>query len=725
MVVSGLSPRKRRLALVVAGLLPVAMFVPASSARLADTAPGAPGGPALWTRGNKTGFGTARTLASKVWYTVGDGKATELFYPRIDTPSVRDSQLIVTDGQTFTDREDRDTTHQTRVLPGRGLTYRVVNTAKSGRYRITKTFVTDPARSTVLVKIRFVSLTGRRYRVYVLHDPALGNDGTDDTGSGLHGTLLSAQSDIGSALAADPALTQTSSGYLGVSDGWTDLRTDHRMDWSYVAPTPGNVVQTGRTILTGLPGAQRLTLAVGFGTDSATAAAAARASLHTGFVPVSQEYGAGWRSYLSKLDPIPRSARRWRTTYRVSEMVLAASEDKTFRGGFVAAPARPWAWATELRDIAVYHAVWSRDQYQIATGLLADGDRPAANRALSYLWDVQQRRDGSFPQNSRLDGTLVFDSLQMDEVSFPIVLAWQLGRTGAADWKHVRRSAEYLVAHGPASLQERWENLPGYSPATIAAEIAGLVCAADIARRNGHGLTARRYLATADAWQLNVNRWTRTTNGPLSGNPYYLRVSVTGDANAATEIQVPDGGPLVDQRAIVDPSFLELVRLGVKRADDPGIRSTLAVIDKTLKFRTPNGPFWRRSSFDGYGERRDGSPWGPTDDGSGLTLGRGWPLLTGERGEYRLADGRSAQRYLDAMALSANRGSHFIAEQVWDHRPPAGDQGFRAGEGSTSARPLAWSHAQFLRLARSIDAGYPIETPQIVACRYQTELCRH
>ena len=298
-------------------------------------------------------------------------------------------------------------------------------------------------------------------------------------------------------------------------------------------------------------------------------------------------------------------------------MVLAASEDKTYRGGFVAAPARPWAWATELRDIAVYHAVWSRDLYQIATGLLADGDRPAANRALSYLWDVQQRPDGSFPQNSRLDGTLVFDSLQMDEVAFPIVLAWQLGRTGAADWKHVRRSAEYLVAHGPASLQERWENLPGYSPATIAAEIAGLVCAADIARHNGHGLTARRYLATADAWQLNVNPWTRTTNGPLSGDPYYLRVSVTGDANAGTQIQVPDGGPLVDQRTIVDPSFLELVRLGVKRADDPGVRSTLAVVDKTLRFRTPNGPFWRRSSFDGYGERRDGSPGDPPTTGRG------------------------------------------------------------------------------------------------------------
>ena len=373
----------------------------------------------------------------------------------------------------------------------------------------------------------------------------------------------------------------------------------------------------------------------------------------------------------------------------------------------------------------MYHAVWSRDLYQIATALIADGDVAGARRALDYLWDVQQRPDGSFPQNSRLDGEAVFGGLQMDEVAFPIVLAWQLGRTGSADWTHVRLSADFLVARGPRTDQERWENIAGFSPATIAAEIAGLVTAADIARRNGDNGRSASYLAKADEWQANLRKYTVTTNGPLSDRPYYLRITDNGDANTGAMIQISDGGPRVDQRRVVDPSFLDVVRLGVKSANDPDVRSTLPVIDRELRYRTPNGFFWHRASFDGYGEKRDGSQWEPVPAGSGLTLGRGWPLLTGERGEYVLARGGNAQPFLDTMARSADDSSFFLAEQVWDHRAPANGNNplFTPGENTFSATPLVWSHAQFLRLASSIDAGRPVETPTVVACRYDTTLC--
>ncbi len=733
------SPASVRLGVVaLAVLLPAAALTPAEAAPPPSSraapgvltsrdgiAPGAPGGAARWTNGAKVGFGTSHTTDSKVWYTVSRGKATEMFYPRIDTPSVRDSLLVVSDGSTFTDREDRDTRHRTRVQRGRGLTFQVVNTARSGDYRITKTFVTDPARDTLLVDVTFRSLTGEPYDVYVLHDPALGNDGSDDTARGSESAMLSSQADMGSAVVADPALTDVSSGYFGVSDGWTDLKRDHRLDWSYTAPEQGNVVQVARTALTGLRGAQRMSLAVGFGPTAGAGESTARETLASAFGEVADSYAAGWRRYLRHLKPMAGSARDWRRQYRVSQLVLAASEDKTVRGGFVAAPARPWAWAFELRDLPVYHAVWSRDQYQIATGLLASGDRAAASRALSFLWRVQQQPDGSFPQNSRLDGEPIFGELQMDEVAFPIVLAWQLGRTGPADWRRVRRSADFLLREGPESPQERWENLGNYSPATIAAEITGLVCAARIAKLNGADQDARRYLSTADRWQQRVEGWTATTNGPLADDPYYLRVTTDGHPDTGTQIQVPDGGPLVDQRRIVDPSFLELVRLGVKRADDPAIRSSVRVVDRLLRFSTPNGPFWHRSSFDGYGETRAGRRWEPTDDGSRTTLGRGWPLLTGERGEYNLAAGLDAQGNLDTMARAANGGTGFMSEQVWDHRPPTPDKGrFKLGEGTLSARPLTWTHAQFLRLARSVDAGHPVETPQIVACRYDSELCR-
>ena len=694
------------------------------SAATGSQAPGAPGQASTWSPGDKEGFGTARAGASKVWYTLNDGALSEVFFPRIDTPATRDTQLAVSDGATFADREDTATTHAVAMPDARSLVYRQVNTARSGNYRITKTYTTDPARSAVLVDIRFESLTGRPYSVYVLHDAGLGLNANDDMGWSAGGGLVASDGVLSGAVLASSGFTGTSSGYLSRSDGWSDLQDNFRMDWSYTARQRGNVVQLGRTRLTGLPGAQRLTLALGFAATPAAAASTAARALDRGFAAARTAYSTGWHRYLSSLRPVPRSAARWRTTYDVSAMVLAASEDKTFRGGFVAAPGRPWAWANSLQFLPVYIAVWSRDLYQIATALLAAGDTAAAHRALDYLWEVQQRPDGSFPQNSRLDGEAVFGGLQMDEVAFPIVLAWQLRRTGAADWDRVRRSADFIVANGPSTPQERWENIGGYSPATIAAEIAGLVCAADIARRNGQAATAARYLATADGWQSNLEGWTVTTNGPLSSDPYYLRITADGDANAGTEIQISDGGPLVDQRRVVDPSFLEVVRLGVKSALDPNVRSSLPVIDRELRYDTANGQFWHRASFDGYGEQRDGSQWEPVPTGSGLTVGRGWPLLTGERGEYRLAAGQSAQRQLDTMARAGDDTTFLIAEQVWDHQPPAdGDPRFVPGESTFSAAPLAWSHGQFIRLASSIDAGRPVETPTIVACRYHTTLC--
>jgi glucoamylase len=715
------APRRCAVALA-AGLLliPLALAPPAGAAD--GTAPGAPGERATWTPADKQGFGTARSVESKLWFTLGNGELTEVYHPRLDTPSMRDLQLVVSDGRSFADREDTATRHQVRLLDPTGLRYQQVNTALSGRYRITKTYASDPASDALLIDVDLESLDGAAYQVYALLDPALANSGDDDTGSS-DGAALVARDPHGeaSALLARPGFTATSSGFLGASDGWTDLAHDFRMDFHYRLAENGNVVQTGRTSLTGRPGAQRLTLALGFGATTPAALATATGSLRRGFSAVAGDYAAGWHAYLDTLAPVPASARRWRALYELSALVLAAHEDKTFRGGFIASPSMPWAWGTDpgLMGFGAYHNVWSRDQYEIATALLALGDRAAANRALTWLFEVQQRADGSFPQNSRLDGTPSFTSLQMDEVADPIVLAWQLGRDGAGDFAHVRRAAEFLVGNGPVSPQERWENAgPGYSPATIAAEVAGLVCAADLARRNHQEGLARQWLAVADSWQRDVERWTVSRNGPLAATPYYLRITLDGNPNAATPIQISDGGPLVDQRRVVDPSFLELVRLGVKGADDAAIRSTLPVVDQHLAVDTPGGRFWHRFDFDGYGETRDGGPWRITDPGADLTLGRAWPIFAGERGEYELAAGWGAQRFLDTMASTANAGL-LLPEQVWDGRPPTDQEPrFALGQGTFSATPLAWSHAQFVRLARSIDAGHPVEQPSVVACRY-------
>jgi glucoamylase len=696
-------------------------------AQAAESAPGAPGEAADWSPGDKDGFGTAiGALDSTVWYTLNDGVLSEVFAPRIDTPSSRDTQLVVSDGATFTEREDEATEHRVELVDPRALVYRQVNTATSGRYRITKTYTTDPARSAVLVDVQFESLDGQPYQVYVRHDAALGLNANDDTGRSGSGGLLATDGVQSSAVLAADGFPRTTSGYVGRSDGYDDLGEDHRLDDTYdAAADRGNVVQLGQTRLTGLDGARQLTLALGFGTTEDEAAAVAGAALDTGFDAALGAYADGWHEYLDGLAPAPASAEQWRTEYVVSAMVIAASEDKTFRGGFIASPGKPWAWANDLQHFPVYHQVWSRDLYQHATALLAMGDTAAAERSLDHLWSVQQRPDGSFPQNARLDGEAVFGGLQLDEVAFPIVLAAQLGRTGPADWAHVRLSADFLVSTGPRTDQERWENLAGYSPATIAAEIAALVTAADIARANGDAARADTYLATADQWQRDLGRYTVTTNGPLSAEPYYLRITDNGDAGTGVQIQIADGGPLVDQREVLDPSFLDAVRLGVVDAADPVVANTLRLVDERLGYDTANGRFWHRSSFDGYGEKADGSQWETVEPGTGETIGRGWPLLTGERGEYELAAGLDAQERLDTMARSADDSSYFMAEQVWDDKPPSAEGSpFVPGEPTFSAMPLSWTHAGFIRLAHAIDAGHPLDTPRSVACRYGTSLCR-
>jgi glucoamylase len=688
----------------------------------------------VWTQANKTGFGTANSTASKVWYTLQNGVLSEVYYPDLGTPSVRDLDFIVTDGHSFAELASDSSTHVTQLADSESLTYQLTDTEKQGRWRLTTTYVTDPARSTLLINVQFVSLSGQPYRLYALYDPSLTNNGMDDSGQTQGNALIASDSHTASALVAQPGLTETSNGYLGTSDGWTDIRSDDQMNWHFQSAPQGNVVQTGRTSLNGMPGNQQLTLSLGFAPTAAGALQTSMASLQAGFPAVAGSYADGWHAYLAGLKAPPASLTTSLElqTYAVSAMVLAASEDKTYRGAYIASPTMPWAWGTGLENPSgAYHLVWARDLYEIATALIADGDRAAAERALTYLLNRQQKPDGSFPQNSLVNGTPHWTNLQLDEVADPIVLAYQLGHTDAATWSHVQRAADFIVNFNqdghtaPWTPQERWENQSGYSPATIASEIAGLVCAATIAQANGDTARAQRYLSTADSWQRQVEDWTVTTNGPYSSQPYFLRLTKDGNPNAGTTYSIGDGGPsAIDQRKVVDPSFLELVRLGVKPANDPAVVDSLPVIDRQLGVVTLSGEFWHRYNFDGYGETRTGGPWHISQPNTHDTIGRVWPIFAGERGEYELAAGqpKAAAGRLTAMAQAGGEG-YLLPEQVWDNNPPAGQPNFPPGKRTFSATPLAWTHAQFIRLAWDIQAGYPAEQPAVVACRY-TGVCR-
>jgi glucoamylase len=724
-------------ALAVAGLTASALVAaPTSSdaaARASGPAPGGPGAKATWTEANKTGFGTAHTRRSNVWFTVQHGRTSEVYYPNLSTPSVRDLELVVTDGRTFTDRESTDMRSRTTRPDARSLAFTQVDTARSGRYRITKRYVTDPRRDALEIRVSLRSLDGGRYRLYALYDPSLDNSGMNDRARTTGRTLVATDDDSGlsSALVARPAFDRTANGYLGSSDGWSDLKGDHRLDQTYTSAGPGNVVQTGRVHgVTGRPGHRRATLTLGFGADAARARRTAQEAAGTAFATTARRYDRGWHRYLASLRTVPASAAGVRRQYLASTLLLAAAEDKQHPGAFVASPTMPWVWGDEQPGLSspsgAYHLVWSRDAYQFGTALWADGDRAAARRIVDWLFSVQQRPDGSFPQNSDVTGKPVWSNLQLDEVALPIVLAHLVGRDGPSTYAGVKKAADFLVGFtdkdsgraAPYSPQDRWENQAGYSPNSIAAQIAGLVCAADLARRNGDDASADRWLKAADEWQSKVKDWTVTTNGDLSSKPYFLRLTKDGNPNAGTTYSIGDGGPsAIDQREVVDASFLDLVRYGIEPADDPDVRSTLPVVDHELKVRTPNGPFWRRYNYDGYGETRTGGEWTITDPDTHTTLGRAWPLLTGERGEYAVAAGHRGTRYLRAMAAATGPGD-LLAEQVWDGRPPTGKRCCRAGEGTRSATPLTWSHAGLVRLAWTIQRGRPVDRQPVVARRY-------
>lgn len=723
--------RRALLAAAVVVLLGGAL-VPATAGAVPATrgpAPGGPGSTAAYLGSNKAGFGTANDHRSQVWYTLQPGGGTgEIYYPNLGTPAARSLGFVVVDRSGTAVRVADSGTHGTTLVDPRSLTYRQTDTGPHRAWRLVSTYVTDPLRSTVVVSVRFASLTHQPYRLYVLYEPTLSNTRSDDSGRSTGGALVATDPTASSALLSQPAFTDTSTGYRGVNDGWTDLSGNGRMDWHFSSAGPGNIVQTGRTTLTGLSDRQHLTLSLGFAVDSDAAIASAQASGRRGFPATAQAYAVGWRKYLRGLKHAPASLRteQQHQEYLVSEMVLAASEDKVNRGAYVASPTMPWAWGAE-NPTGPYHLVWSRDLYEIATALIADGDRAGANRALDFLFRTQQKPDGSFPQNSTVTGAPFWTGLQLDEVADPIILAYQLRRFDHATFTHVKAAADFLIGFtqdgnaAPWSPQERWENQSGYSPATIASEIAGLVCAAVIARANGDAESAQGYLNTADAWRAHLKAWTVTSTGPYSNQPYFLRLTKDGRPNLGTTYSIGDSGPsAADQRSVVDPSFLELVRLGVLTAKDREIRNSLRVVDQQLSYVTARGRFWHRASFDGYGETLTGDPWilgAPAD--TFVTRGRGWPLLNGERGEYDLAAGRtdSARSQLATMARTSNSG-YLLPEQVWDDQPPSGQPGFTPGTPTLSATPLAWTHAQFIRLAQDVSAGAVVEQPAVVAERY-------
>jgi glucoamylase len=725
---------------------------------------GAPGALSHFGLARKDCFGTARNTTSKVWYTVAGGVLSDVYYPTIDNTNVETLRYVVTDGATFTDVQGRDTTYSVAPLPGSGgMGCSVTTTAKSGKYQIVTDYVTDPARNALLMKVSFKSNASKQLRLYMRIDPTVNGNGGGGSGNGGADSAVTDSSTGHPILVSDdpntvtnaanrdyaqpvymaldaPFTSESTNGFAGsASDGLVELDASHALTTSYAAANNGNVVQTGR--VDGGAKTVQFTAALGFGSTQSDAVAAAESSLAGGWLGASDAFKQGWQSYDAGLNRPPNTLpgisgprnAQLRDSYYTSANVLKAVEDKTFPGALIAAPASPWGQAISAGDpqntyFGSYREVFARDLYEIWTGLMADGDTATATDATLFLFNRQQQPDGSMPRNSLLNGKVAPDSFntQLDETAYPLLMADQLHLTDHDLYEHhVKPAANFVAAHGPAFGVERWEEQDGYSPSTIAAEIAGLISAANLADANNDPASAAIWRGTADDFQRSIKGWTVTTTGPFAPR-YFIRLSKTGDPNAAISYNVGNGGPTLDQREVIDQGFLELTRLGELSQNDPDVLASLAVVDAKIRSSTPAGDGFHRYNGDGYGDRSsDGRPWAPSGQGTGHL----WPALTAERAEESLQAGDSsgAAGLLDSMARMAS-GVGLIPEQNWESPdlaaspfgtdPTTASIGFVNGGPAGSAAPLDWSAGAFVRLARDLTTGTLVDRPAATYSRY-------
>ncbi len=672
---------------------------------------GAPGIEPRWTSSAKEGFGTAYHTSCRVWFTLSHGIVNEIYYPSVDQPNTRDFQFLISDGETFCHEEKIDLEHQIEYPERACLFYRLTNTERQGRYRLIKEICTDPHRSVLLVYTRLEimdkSLQGK-LRLYALLAPHINRYGAGNSGRcteiSASKLLYAWRGDYHLTMGCTTHFTKRSVGYVGASDGWRDLR-NFKMDWEFGMAENGNIALTGEI---DPRRGHEFVVAIALGQSYESTAAKLLQSMADPFEKHREGYLRQWkRTVVDPKHEYDQHTGDGGRTYRLSRCILLSHEDKVFQGALVASMSIPWGETKGDNDLGGYHLVWTRDLVQSATALLASGQTGTPQRALLWL-AVIQRPDGSFPQNSWINGRMYWPGLQLDEIAAPILLAWRLERAGVSLGQCeacpiIHRAASYLMLHGPVTAQERWEENSGYSPSTLAAVIAGLVCAAEFCAQPED----QEFLLTYADWlAAHVEEWTVTTCGDLvPGIPtHYIRINPADpeppdrhpDPNRTT-IQIANGGGLHPARQIVGGDFLQLVRFGIRAADHPIVLSSIEVIDRVLRRELPQGPCWRRYNYDGYGQKADGSAF----DGEGI--GRSWPIMTGERGHYELAAGRDPMPYIAAMEKFANAG-HMITEQLWDD-DDLPDGKMKRGLPTGAAMPLCWSHAEYVSLVRSRHEG--------------------
>ncbi|HEY5463077.1 MAG TPA: glycoside hydrolase family 15 protein [Hanamia sp.] len=680
--------------------------------------PGAPGVSPRWTSSSKSGLGKSFDDSSHVIFTVSHGILDEIYYPREDIASTRDMEFLVTDGENFFSEEKRDTDHSIQWVEDGIPAFKIVNTCKEKRYTIEKEIITDPWRETVLQRVRFKATKKgdkSKYKIFLLLAPHLNDQGGNNDGwiadyKGIP-MLFANREGITLAVACFYAdFIKRSVGYVGTSDGYTDIQQHKKMEWQYSEAHNGNIALTAEIDISKT---QEFIIAISFGVKEEDAAHHAWASLLDGYDTAREEYINGWKKFQKKLHSVKSDKNTIGKNYRTSAAVLNINLSKKFPGGVVASLSIPWGEAKGDSDKAGYHLVWPRDLVETSGGFVALDSKDEAIQILNYLMATQEA-DGKWSQNMWLGGQPNWTGLQMDEIALPIVLVDKCFHDKKASperlkryWPGLKKALSFLIIHGPDTQQDRWEEERGLTAFTLAAEITALLSAAHLAEIDNDMDMAKYCRETADYWNEQIEKWNYVTDTPLSKevgvDGYYMRTNNTHEPAEDVKNNFiyiknrnrENGKMHLWELICVDA--LALVRFGLRAADDPKILNTIKVIDAKLKVDTPNGPCWHRYTNDGYGEDKNGKPFSGDYQG----IGRAWPLLAGERGHYEVAAGNieGAKKILKSIDKFANNG--LLSEQIWDTDDIPEKELF-FGQHSGSAMPLVWAHAEYIKLCSSI-----------------------
>jgi glucoamylase len=641
-----------------------------------EVAPAARAAPDRWTSGNKDAIGTARSIASPVWFTAVHGTLADVLYPTVDADNLRQFGFLVTDGSTFFFDASQQGVPSSRVTDDRALTYELRVDDPVHHFSVVTELATASDGPVVVIRTHLTGDTARLH-AYGYLVPHLAGSGNGQTAffEGNRGYVSKGNTWL--AVLTDGALGQRTAGYLGHGDGFDQLH-NHALNNRYRQAGPGHVTLTWE-----LPQGRTWTSELALGASRQAADAALDSATHRGPKALFDSYRDGWRQYATSLSAPVGVA----PLFYYSAEVIKMAEDKRHPGAIVASLALPWGdTATDDEADAGYRKVWPRDLYHAATGLLAAGDATTAADVARFM-GRQQRPDGSMPQNTNLEGGPVWTGQQLDETADAVLLAVRLSRVlGAGEGPDITKAADYLVKNGPSTQQERWEEAAGYSPATIAAEIAALNAAVLWSQKQVRSAErAPEWAATARQWDALLETWTFTRAG------YYLRIT-GGNPDAADLVNLANQGGVWDQREIVDPSFLELVRLGVRPPRDPHVTATVKAVDALASGQAGAMTLWYRYPHDGYGEKNEGS----APPGKGHL----WPLLSGERGVYTVLAGGDARAYSAGLESLAGT-DQLLGEQVWEG----------TGLPTGSARPLVWAHAEYIVLARAVATGVVDDSP--------------